>query len=385
VDAEIAVVGLGAMGSMALWRLAQRGVRVDGYERFGIAHDRGASAGQTRRFSALTQKELRFTPLAIDALHLWRSLQSITGRTLIEQVGGIIVGPADAPALTLAAQSAATTNLAHELVDARDLARRFPQHLIRPTDAGIIEPTGGFVRPELAVLSAVRQAESLGATVHDHTRVLTVEPDSDGVLVRTDAGTRRYAQAVVAPGPWAREVLGATRDLVLPRRLVQAWYAPIDITLYRADVFPVFERVGDVKAYGFPTVDGATVKVGIYTAGHPIVYDLDQPPRTVSLALARYFRDTVATFLPGLHPDPVTIATGIEGYTTDGLPLLGTLPATPQVIMACGFSGSGFKFAPVIGDTIADLAIDGTTERDIDFLSPSRPLAAWPADHRTLA
>ena len=169
------------------------------------------------------------------------------------------------------------------------------------------------------MLSAVRQAQSLGATVYDHTRVLSVEPDGNGVLVRTDGGARRYAQAVVAPGPWARELLGPALDLVLPRRLVQAWYAPIDIAQYRAEVFPVFERVGDVKAYGFPTVDGATVKVGIYTTGHPIVYDLDQPPRTVSVALARYFRDTVATYLPGLHPDPVTIATGIEGYTTDGL------------------------------------------------------------------
>ena len=79
MDADIAVVGLGAVGSMALWRLAQRGVRVDGYERFRIAHDRGASAGQTRRFSALSQKELRFTPLALDALDLWRSLESVNG------------------------------------------------------------------------------------------------------------------------------------------------------------------------------------------------------------------------------------------------------------------------------------------------------------------
>ena len=196
------------------------------------------------------------------------------------------------------------TNLPHELIDARELARRFPQHLIRPTDAGISEPTGGFVRPELAVLSAVRRAQSLGATVYDHTRVLSVEPDGDGVLVRTDGGARRYAQAVVAPGPWARELLGHASDLVLPQRLVPAWYAPIDVDQYRADVFPVFERVGDVKTYGFPTIDGATVKVGIYTTGHPIVYDLDQPPRTISVAQVRYFRDTVATFLPGLHPDP---------------------------------------------------------------------------------
>jgi sarcosine oxidase len=70
---------------------------------------------------------------------------------------------------------------------------------------------------------------------------------------------------------------------VLPRRLVQAWYLPRDVTRYRPDVFPVFERVGDVNAYGFPTLDGATIKIGVYTSAHPIVYDTEHPPLTVGL------------------------------------------------------------------------------------------------------
>ena len=381
-DADVAVVGLGAVGSMAAWRLAGRGLSVHGYERFGVGHDRGASSGQTRRFSVQSQREPRWTPLALAALDLWRELESATGRSLLNLTGGVILGPADAPALVGARQSAVDTALPHEVLDAAALADRFPQHLVRPTDAGVLDPLAGFVRPEPAVVGAVRQARELGATVFDHTRVLGVEADG---VVRTAAGTHRYRHVVVAPGARARDVLGLARQTVLPRRLVQAWYLPHDVDSYRADVFPVFERVGDVNAYGFPTLDGATVKVGVYTSGHPIVHDTEHVPLTVGSALLAYFRHAIAKYLPGLHPEPTATTVNLEGYTTDGQPLVGPAPGADRVVVACGFSGAGFKFAPVIGDVLADLVAVGHTKHDIGFLTPDRPLAPWPADALTPA
>jgi sarcosine oxidase len=121
-------------------------------------------------------------------------------------------------------------------------------------------------------------------------------------------------------------VLALARETVLPRRIVQGWYLPHDVREYGADVFPVFERVGDVNAYGFPTIDGATVKIGVYTSGHPVVYDTENVPLTVGDGLLRRFRDTVGTYLPGLHPDPVATTVNLEGYTTDGRPLVGPAP-----------------------------------------------------------
>ena len=93
-------------------------------------------------------------------------------------------------------------------------------------------------------------------------------------------------------------------------------------------------------------------------------------------------RREMATVLhrPGVHPDPVTTTVGIEGYTTDGQPLLGPAPGARRVILACGFSGAGFKFAPVFADIAADLVIDGRTARDAGFLAPDRPLAEWPPE-----
>jgi sarcosine oxidase len=382
-DADVAVVGLGAVGSMALWRLAERGLTVHGYERFGIGHDRGAFSGQTRRFSVQSQREPRWTPLAMAALDLWRELEVATGRSLLNLTGGVILGPADTPALVGARQSAVDTELVHEVLSADALRDRFPQHLVRPTDLGVLDPMAGFVRPEPAVVGAVRHARSLGATVFDHTRVTSVE--ADGVVRTSGGGTRRYGHVIVAPGARARDILGLARRTVLPRRPVQGWYLPYDVKGYGADVFPVFERVGEVNMYGFPTVDGATVKVGVYTSGHPVVYDTEQLPLTVGSALLKHFRRTMAVYLPGLHPEPVATTVNLEGYTTDGQPLVGPAPGASRILVACGFSGAGFKFAPVIGDVLADLVSGEHTTHDIGFLAPDRPLAPWPADATTPA
>ncbi|WP_258534799.1 FAD-dependent oxidoreductase [Streptomyces sp. PT12] len=203
-----------------------------------------------------------------------------------------------------------------------------------------------------------------------------------GLLVHDE---RRDGLVVVAPGARARDVHPAARATVLPRRLVQGWYLPDDVRAYAPGAFPVFDRVGDVTAYGFPTVDGATVKIGIYTAGHPVVHDTDHVPLTVGRGLLDHFHATVSRFFPGLHPDPVATTVGVEGYTTDGQPLLGPAPGTPRILLACGFSGAGFKFAPAIGDVLADLVDEGGTARDVRFLAPDRPLAPWPPEALTPA
>src|SRR6266511_4814663 len=116
---------------LTLWRLAERGVNVHGYERFGIAHDRGASAGQTRRFSVQSQREPRFTPLAVRALDLWRELADVSGRELFRQTGGVIIGPEGTPALASATASANENALPYEFLEADALRSRFPQHGVR--------------------------------------------------------------------------------------------------------------------------------------------------------------------------------------------------------------------------------------------------------------
>jgi sarcosine oxidase len=379
VNADVAVVGLGTIGSMALWRLAARGVTVHGYERFGIGHHRGAAGGQTRRFSTLSQRDLRGTPLALDALDLWRQLERDTGHDLLTLTGGLIFGPGDSPALLNAVASARANDLVHEVLGANELRARFPQHWVRDGDTGVIDELSGFIRPELSVVAAVQAAQDAGADVSTYTRVLGIEREGDLVVVRTDAGDRRHRAVVVAPGAWASQVVPIVGGNVVPRRVVQAWYVPRDTAAYQPNRFPVFERVGDVNAYGFPTVDGATVKVAFYTGGHPVVDDLEKVDLVVDVEKARELRSLVSQFLPGLNPDPVTLSVHIEGYTADSAPIVGPVPGLDGVYAACGFSGAGFKFATVMGDIVADQVVDGRTRRDVDSMLPGRAIVSFMA------
>jgi sarcosine oxidase len=373
--AEIAVIGLGAIGSMTLWRLAERGVNVHGYERFGVAHDRGASAGQTRRFSVQSQRERRFTPLAVEALDLWRHLADFSDRELFRQTGGVIIGPAATSSITLAIASAQEHGLPHESLDADTLRSQYPQHVVHDGDAGVTDPLAGYLRPEASVASAIERATALGAQVSLYTEVVGLEPRADGVAVITKQGERIYERVVLAPGAWAGSLVPGASRLVVPRRLVQAWFLARRPADYSADVFPVFERVGDVNAYGFPSLDGATVKVGVKFQAHPVIDDLGRVQRSVDVDHAIRLAAVIREFLPGLCPDPVTLLTGIEGYSPDEQPLVGPAPADSRVVVACGFSGSGFKFAPVMGDIAADFATTGSTIRDVSFLAPERHLA----------
>jgi len=372
--ADVAVIGLGAIGSMTLWRLAERGVAVHGYERFGIAHDRGASAGQTRRFSVQSQREPRVTPLATEAVGLWRELEEHTERELLRQTGGVILGPQGAPEVLAAEASARGNGLPHEVLDAAALGPRFPQHVVRDGDVGVTDPWAGYLRPEACVATAVERALALGATVNPYTEVIAVEPRATGVAVVTRGGLQTYDRVVLAPGPWAGELVPGAGRRVVPRRIVQSWYLPRDPRDYHPDVFGVFERVGDVLAYGFPTLDGVTVKVGVRFGTHPAVPDLAHVERSVDLAFASRVAAVVRELLPGLHPDPVSLQTGIDGYSPDGMPLVGPDPSDARLVVACGFSGSGFKFAPVMGEIAADFAEAGSTGRDVSFLAPDRPL-----------
>jgi len=369
-EARIAVIGLGTAGAMALWRLARRGVAVDGYEQFGVGHPRGASAGQTRRFSAVSQSDPQNTPLALEAITLWRELEAESGRQLLHLNGGLVIGPEGSPSLQAAKASAADYQLEHEVLGADELRRSYPQHLVRDEDEAVHDSVSGFLRPEAAIVSAVQQALRHGARVHEQAEVTEIAPDGAGVRVEVGGATRRYDAVVVAPGAWASRLVPGPGGQVAARKLFQAWFVPAELADYHPDRFPVFERVGDVQCYGFPSVDGATVKVGVYTVDHPLVADPDEPGPGIDEGRVALLRETVSTYLPGLHPELVMTTQHLEGYSPDKHAILGGV--APGVVAACGFSGSGFKFAPVIGDVAASLAAGTADDRDITHWSPER-------------
>lgn len=381
--ADVGVLGLGTSGSMALWRLAKRGIRAHGFERYGVAHDRSAAGGETRLFRSANLVDRRYVPLAADALRLWRELEAESGRELLTLNGHLILGPPDAPSLVNALTFARDFGLKHQVLDAAALRKLHPQHQVDDETIGLLDEVGGYIRPELSVLAATERARDLGAIVHTHTRAQLVDADGDGATVATDAGEYRFRQLVIAAGPWFGQVLPEFRDHIQVRRVLQAWFAPRDPSAYAPDALPVFLRTGLPGSltyfYGTPLIDGAGVKLGVAGTNREIASpdDLD---RTVPLEDLANFAEVVDRYLPGLHPDPIRVGAYMEGYTTDSTPIVGPVTRYPAIIALGGFSGAGFKFAPAMGDLAADYVESGDTTREADMFSPSRPLASWPAD-----
>jgi sarcosine oxidase len=375
--ADVAVVGLGSIGSMAAWRVATAGASVHGYEQHEVGHDRGAAGGETRRFATHGMGDPREVPLVLESQKLYRQLETLTGRDLLTLNGAVIIGPDDALGFVNARKSVATYDLPYRDLSSSQLRRLYPEHRIDSSHCGLFDPQGGFVRPQSAVVAAVEAARAAGAVIHDHARVLAVDPDGDGVTVVTESGRTRFARAVIAPGPWFSGLLPRFSSRVQTRRVLQAWFIPRLVSSYVPELFPVFQRTGDVRVYGFPTVDGATVKLGVAAKVPEVVPDPYQLDLRVQAEHYDGFREMVAEYLPGLYPDPVRMSVYMEGYSTSMRGLAGPVAELPHVTVVLGLSGTGFKFAPVLGEIVAQYAVEGRTTYDADFLLPDRSQPCW--------
>src|SRR5437763_1231043 len=156
---DVAVVGVGAIGSATLWRLAERGVSAVGFERFEPGHDRGSSHGETRIFRTAYLEGPGYVPLAQRGIELWRELERVTGTDLMTTNGALMLGSRDSDVITGTMESIRVHHLPHDLLDAPELRARYPTHRVGDDDVGIFEHEGGFLRPERAVVAAAGRAE----------------------------------------------------------------------------------------------------------------------------------------------------------------------------------------------------------------------------------
>jgi sarcosine oxidase len=371
LDAEVAVVGLGSMGSQALWQVARRGVSVIGIEQFAPGHDRGAGHGESRIIRSCYQEGPQYVPLVQAAFGLWRELERETGQALLTETGALYIGRADGY-LRGSLAAAEEHGLPHELLSAAEARRRFPQHRVGADEAVFVDVRAGFLRPEAAVRAAAGRAEELGARVVTGARVHGIEEHGDHVSIRTTAGTFRAAQAIVAAGAWTEKVLPELRLPLWVERQVMAWYRPLRPEEFAPDRFPVFirERGEDRNWYGFPTVDGESVKVARHHDG--LASDPDHLDREVHASDLDPITELVAAALPGLDPTPLRGKVCMYTNTPDNHFVLGRPPGLERVVLLGPMAGHGFKFAAAVGRVGADLAVDGTTDLPIAPFSPVR-------------
>jgi sarcosine oxidase len=372
LDADVAVVGVGTMGALALWQLARRGVSAVGFEQYAPGHDRGSAGGESRLFRTAYREGSAYVPLLRSAREQWRALEAETGVDLLTLDSGLMIGSPDGAFLGEVLRSIREHDIAHEVVDAAGMRRRFPQHLLQDGEIGVLDRESGWLRPELAVTVAAAAAEARGAVLHRRTRVTAIRFDDDAVVVVADGRERRFGQVVVAAGAWTNVLLpGLTPELDV-QRLIMTWFPTTRPERFASAAFPIFIRQTDgFDISGWPTLDGASVKVAI-NHGWDHVADVDHVDRGVDDRSLAIIRDAVARFLPDLVPEPVRASVYFDGYTNDHHAVVGRLPADDRVVILGGFSGHGFKMASSVGLAAADLVVDGTTSQAIHHLDPRR-------------
>ena len=362
---DVAVVGLGATGSAALHHLARRGARAVGIEQFAPGHDRGSSHGETRIIRLGYFEHPSYVPLVRAAIPLWRALERESGEALLDVTGIIEIG---APASELVAgtlRSAREHELRHEVLDAAAVMRRFPAFRVPVDFIGVLQPEGGILAAEAAVRAQVACARAAGAEVRCDETVRGVEPHAGGVRITTDRGTIDAGQAIVAAGPWIKALLPTIAVPIRVTRQVLGWFEPTDAALFTRNRCPVFLIETQVGIfYGFP----AGPKPGIKFAKHhhaDEAVDPAGPVRPADRADEALLRDAIAVHLPAANGRLLDATTCLYTMAPDGDFIIDRLPSAPPIIVASPCSGHGFKFAPVIGEILADLAVAGATRHDI--------------------
>lgn len=370
---RVAVVGTGVIGAMAAWQLAARGADVLAFDTYGRGHDRGASAGESRIFRTAYKEGASYVPLLLRARELWRELEATSGRALLTMCGGLTIGAPDEPDVAAVRRCAEEAGLPHEILDRTDVAERYPQHRLDPGEIAVLDPDAGVLRPEPSVQGALDGAERAGARILSYRRVEGITGTADGWRLSAGGETYDVDHVVLTTGPWSPGV-GPLADLPVRARLITAcWFAARDAAAHRPDRLPIAIRRHPEAGFScFPVLDGAAVKIVPHHLGWPGLDTLDGLPRSAAPEFARGASEAVARLLPGLVPHPVRIGTYAEGFTPDDHAVVGPLPGVRNATVLTGFSGHGFKLAPVFGEIAADLVLTGKTGHDIGALDPGR-------------
>lgn len=359
--ARIVVVGGGVMGLATAWQLTRRGERPVVLERFARGHTRGASHGETRNFNNAYGEE-HYLDLLVRAREGWDTLGEVEGEPLLRLHGlvshgsGAALGSASGVGLADIERRLRERGIPAELLDGAEAARRFPG--MRFEDTVLYSPDAGVARAAAALRELERRIVDGGGEVRWKTAVSRVDEEDDGVTVHTDASSLRADVVVVTAGAWTRPLLGDTGvgGTPPPRLRVTeenpAHFAPRDPGL----VWPSFNHFVEPGAwpanvYGMPT-PGEGVKVGFHCIGDEVDPDA-RPFRTDKHAatLAEYVRE----WFPGLDPDTAVHLSCTYTSTDDAAFVL---DRRGRIVVGAGFSGQGFKFAPGVGATLADLALD---------------------------
>lgn len=367
------VIGVGGVGSAALWQLASRGARVLGVDRFLPGHDRGSSHGETRIIRLAYFEHPDYVPLLRRAYDLWAEVERETNQKLFHQVGLLQAGPIDGEVISGVLASARQHALAIDTMTPAEAMRRFPAFSIAAGDTAVFEPTAGYLRVETCVRACFELAQRAGAEFRE-AAVAAWRYEQGEFVVNTDRGSLRAKKLVISPGAWASSLLPELSSHFVVRRKPLYWFEAPDAAYAAAAGCPtfLFER-GPSAFYGFPAIDGLGVKAAEHTGGEILSDPLrDRRPEVIDAADLSRVWGFVKESLPGVLPNVVRHAACLYTMSPDGHFLVDRLPSNEHVALCAGLSGHGFKFVTVLGQILADFTLAERTELPVAFLNSAR-------------
>jgi sarcosine oxidase len=368
------VIGLGGMGTASAFHLARRGQRVLGLEQHDLLHELGSSHGLTRIIRLAYHEHPSYVPLLRRSYELWRELEGVAGEPLLITTGCLEGGPEDGPTFRGALEAAELHDLPHEVLTADEVRHRYPAYAgFEPSTHLVWQPDGGFLMAERTILAHVNAAISHGADLRFREPVRSWQASAEGgARVVTERGTYEADRLVITAGPWARRLVPQLDQLALPERQVVGWLQPTRPELFAPDRFPVFVvDVPEGTYYGFPVHDVPGFKFARY---HHLREPID--PDDLSRAAGPEDEAILRSFATRYFPDgagpTVMMKACIFTNSPDEHFIIDRLPEAPQVSVAAGFSGHGYKFCSVVGEIMADLSMRGETAHDIDLFRLDR-------------
>jgi sarcosine oxidase len=372
VIADVLVIGLGAVGSAALYQAAKRRARVIGIDRFAPPHDQGSSHGETRITREAIGEGREFVPLVLRSNQIWEEIETATGHNLLTRCGCLVLASANTPGqhhgsssfLQDTIDAACEFGIAHETLNANEVHRRYRQFRLRDDETGYFEPGAGFLRPEACIAAQLELARQAGAQVFLNETVREITPDGNSVRVVTNHTIYSVSHVIVTVGAWIPKLLGqAYEHLFRIYRQTMCWFAlAANFDRYRPQSFPVFiwitgNRPRDMM-YGFPAVDGPEAGIKTATEQYDLTVDPDAVPREVASAdIAALYEQYIAPRLPDVSPRCLRSATCLYTVTPDAKFIVDRFRELENVWFASACSGHGFKHSAAIGEALVRQAL----------------------------
>ncbi len=377
---DVAVIGLGATGAATAYEAAQRRAKVIGFEQFSIPHSLGSHHGDSRMIRLAYYEHESYVPLLKRAHALWQELEQRSGRTLFHVTGAVFMGDPVAPPGDLvpgSLEAAATHGLPHERLSAAELKKRFPMFHVPSTYEAVFEPSAGIIRPEVAIEAMTDLALRSGAQFRAHEPVLRWTAEDGYVVIETSRDVYEASQLVVCGGAWAGSLMQELDLKLRVSRQVLGWFWPRHPEAFALDRFNVWgmddPQVPGALLYGFPLLPGSGrpgVKIARHMAGSETTPD--EVNRTPTQDDREEIEAIMREVFPGESGPILSLAICLYTNTSDSHFLIDAHPNHSNVHFAAGLSGHGFKFATVLGEVLADIALNGGTAHPIDFLRMGR-------------